>query len=546
MRFASRSIRSFTLLAFAPAAFAVSLEAPQRPSAKSELGAHYQEWLEKDAVYIISPEERDVFLKLTNDEERERFIEQFWARRDPDPSTPDNEFREEHYRRIQYANQHFHAGIPGWRTDRGRIYIAFGAPDRIETHPVGGQYLRPAHEGGGQTSTYPFERWEYRHIEGIGDDIEIEFVDVSGGNLFELTTDPFKKDELLQVPGMGLTDRELFPRPGDNPEDLRRSRVLGIRDAGSAERMGITGERAKYSPFARTELAANLSKPPAIHFADLRAKVEARVAYNTIPIKLSYHTIRLSDADVLIPLVMAVPNSALSFQQAGGTLTNRLQVYARVSALSGSLVYEFDDEIVVTFPIPSEQQREATLKQQTLYRRPLALRPGRYKLDTIVRESPSDHMGSATVGIVVPNLSKDANLKMSPVVLASSLDKLQPDRLRAQGSLLGQFKITPNAEGIFHRDGYLAFYFEVYNYGMDPSTDSPSLKVEYAITPQGDGQQLVFRDISRGILIEDDRVLAPRQISLSPFKPGAYEIHLQAKDQISGQTTLQKAAFTIR
>src|SRR5438093_7920755 len=118
---------------------------------KVEGDQHYKKWIEQDVVYIISPEERDVFQKLTTDEERDRFIEQFWARRDPDPTTHANEFKEEHYRRIQYANDHFHAGIPGWRTDRGRIYIAFGPPDRIETHPVGGQYLRPQHEGGGQT-----------------------------------------------------------------------------------------------------------------------------------------------------------------------------------------------------------------------------------------------------------------------------------------------------------------------------------------------------------------------------------------------------------
>jgi len=534
---------AFILLGSTPAAPAA--QTPRKEAVKSEFKSHYREWLERDVVYIISPEERDVFLRLASDEERERFIEQFWARRDPDPSTRENEFREEHYRRIQYANEHFHAGIPGWRTDRGRVYIAFGPPDRIESHPVGGQYLRPAHEGGGQTSTYPFERWEYRHIEGIGDDIEIEFVDVSGGNLFELTTDPFKKDELLRVPGMGLTDRELFPRPGDDPEDLRRSRVLGVRDAGSAERMGITGEWAKYSPFARAELAASLSKPPVIHFADLRAKVEARVTYDTIPVSLSSYVTRLGDADALVPLVMAVPNSALSFQQESGAITNRLQVYGRVSSLSGTLVYEFDDEVMVSFPAASGDRLEAIRGQQTFYRRPLALRPGRYRLDAVLRESPSNRLGSATTGIVVPDLSKGSNLKMSPVVLASSLDKLQPERRSGGGYLPGRFKITPNLDGTLDRDGYLAFYFEIYNYGVDASTASPSLAVEYAVTAPG-GLERAFRDITRGILIEDDRVLVPRQVALSGYRPGGYEIHFRVTDRISGQVAEQKAAFRIR
>jgi len=548
MRFRNTSAAGIILLILlsSPAWARPQQPARQRQTDAKELTPNYKKWLEEDVFHIISAEERDVFLKLTTDEERDRFIEQFWTRRDTDPSTPDNEFREEHYRRIRYANQHFAAGIPGWRTDRGRIYIAFGPPDRLETHPAGGQYLRPAHEGGGQTSTYPFERWEYRHIEGIGDDIEIEFVDVSGGNLYELTTDPFKKDELLNVPGMGLTDRELFPRPGDDPADIRRSRVLGIRDAGSAERMGITGEWAKYSPFARAELAANLSKPPAIRFSDLRAKVETRVTYDAIPIRLSYHNIRLSDADVLIPLVMSVPNSALTFQDAAGALMNRLQVYGRLLSLSGSTAYEFDDEIAVTHTVSSTQPREFILKQHTLYRRPLALRPGRYKLEALVREDPSGRMGTAAVGLVVPNLAKDSKLKMSPVALTSSLDKLQPDRLRAQSFLLGQFRIIPNVEGVFRRDGYLAFYFEIYDFSVDPASGAPALRVEYAIAPKGEDLQAAFRDITRGIVADEDRMMVPRQVSLSLFDPGSYEVHLRVTDRISGQVAVQKAPFTIQ
>lgn len=545
MRSAHGFWAGIALVLLSPACFAAPAQNARKEAVKKELKSHYREWLERDVVYIISPEERDVFLRLATDEERERFIEQFWARRDPDPSTRDNEFREEHYRRIQYANEHFHAGIPGWRTDRGRIYIAFGPPDRIETHPVGGQYLRPAHEGGGQTSTYPFERWEYRHIEGIGDDIEIEFVDVSGGNLFELTTDPFKKDELLRVPGMGLTDRELFPRPGDDPEDLRRSRVLGVRDAGSAERMGITGEWAKYSPFARTELAASLSKPPVIRFGDLRAKVEARITYDTIPVSLSSYVTRLGEADALVPLVMAVPNSALSFQQESGAITNRLQVYGRVSSLSGTLVYEFDDEVIVSFPAASGDRLQTIRGEQTFYRRPLALRPGRYRLDAVLRESPSNRMGSATAGILVPDLSKGTSLKMSPVVLASSLDKLQPERQSGGSYLPGRFKVTPDADATFDRDGYLAFYFEIYDYGVDASTASPSLAVEYAVTVPG-APERAFRDITRGILVEGDRILVPRQVALSGFQPGGYEIHFRVTDGISGQVADQKAAFRIR
>ncbi len=538
-------------LGTAPAVAAGERVAPQdRPAVRAESAgrpaAQYKKWVEEDVVYIISPEEREIFLKLTTDEERDRFIEQFWARRDPNPSTPENEYREEHYRRIQYANQHFHAGIPGWRTDRGWIYIVYGPPDRIESHPAGGQYLRPAHEGGGQTSTYPFERWEYRHLEGIGDDVEIEFVDVSGGNLFELTTDPFKKDELLHVPGMGLTDRERWPAPGDDPEDLRRSRVLGIRDAGSARRMGIYAEPARYSPFARTELAASLMKPPPIRFPDLRAKVEAKVTYDALPFRMSHHVTRLGDAEALVALTIGIPNSALAFKQEAGSWTNRLQVYGRVVSLSGKVAYEFDDEVAVSYPVTQRQPAEGIRDRQTLYRRPLALRPGRYKLEVLVREDPSGTMGTASTSLVIPDLSKSDELKMSPVVLAANLDRAAPDRLRGREYLAGQFRIQPQADAAFDRQGYVAFYFEVYDFAVDPSSGTPALSVEYALAPADASPGRAFRDISRGVLFEGDRVLVPRQLSLASYEPGDYELTLRATDRITGRTVQQVARFTVR
>src|SRR6266480_4404385 len=142
---------------------------------KQEVSSSYKKWLNEDVAYIITDEERAAFKQLSNDEERDNFIEAFWQRRDPTPDTVENEFKEEHYRRIAYANEHFAAGIPGWKSDRGRIYIVYGPADEIESHPSGGTYERPMEEGGGSTSTYPFEDWRYRYIEGIGQEVIIEF-----------------------------------------------------------------------------------------------------------------------------------------------------------------------------------------------------------------------------------------------------------------------------------------------------------------------------------------------------------------------------------
>src|SRR5450432_437062 len=170
-----------------------------------ELDTPYRQWLNEDVVYIISPEERQSFLQLDTNEEREQFIEQFWLRRSTNPDLPDNEFKEEHYRRIAYTNEHFASGIPGWKTDRGRMYIMWGPADEIESHPSGGTYDRPIEEGGGETSTYPFETWRYRYLEGIGQEIIIEFVDTCMCGEYHMTMDRSEKDALLYTPNAGLT-----------------------------------------------------------------------------------------------------------------------------------------------------------------------------------------------------------------------------------------------------------------------------------------------------------------------------------------------------
>src|SRR5208283_3477789 len=166
-----------------------------------ELETPYRRWLDEDVVYIISPEERKAFLRLSTNEEREQFIETFWQKRNPNPESPDNEFKEEHYRRIAYANARFASGLAGWRTDRGKIYIMWGAPDERDSHPSGGAYERTPEEGGGSTTAYPFEDWRYRHIDGIGDDVNIEFVDKTWSGEFHLTMDPCEKDALATTAG---------------------------------------------------------------------------------------------------------------------------------------------------------------------------------------------------------------------------------------------------------------------------------------------------------------------------------------------------------
>ncbi|MGA3328860.1 MAG: GWxTD domain-containing protein [Terriglobia bacterium] len=168
-----------------------SSAAPPPQAGHAEISA-YDRWLNQEVPYIITDTERTACKKLTTDEERDEFIKAFWERRNPNPGSPRNEFREQHYRRLAYANQHYASGRPGWVTDRGRIYIVYGPPDEVDSHPSGGSYERPASEGGGKVMTYPYEDWRYAHFQGIGR-LTIEFVDVASSGEFHMTLDPKEK-----------------------------------------------------------------------------------------------------------------------------------------------------------------------------------------------------------------------------------------------------------------------------------------------------------------------------------------------------------------
>ena len=283
---------------------------------RQELKGAYKTWLDQDVAYIISDQERRAFKNLSNDEEREAFIEQFWLRRNPNPDSPDNEFREEHYRRIAYANEHYAAGKPGWRTDRGHIYIAFGPPDSIESHPSGGSYNRPMDEGGGETSTFPFEVWHYRYLEGIGENVDIEFVDSCMCGDYHFTIDRGEKDALQNVPGMGLTQWEQMGQA-----------KKADRFKGGFENLGTgplsSGEQGK--EFDRIELAAKLFAPPPVKFKDLDNFISEHKLINgpIFPFDVRTDFVKVTDNTVLVPITLQIKNRDVTFVTKDGVANGR-------------------------------------------------------------------------------------------------------------------------------------------------------------------------------------------------------------------------------
>jgi GWxTD domain-containing protein len=496
---------------------------------KPELKKAYKDWLEKDVAYIITDEERKAFKKLATDDERERFIEEFWRRRDPDPDTDENEFREEYYERIAYANEHFASGIPGWKTDRGRIWIMYGKPDETETHPSGGSYQREPQEGGGSTSTYPFERWFYRYLPGVGSGIEIEFVDPTGSGEYRIARNPDEKDALLTVPGAGLTMAEEM---GLSNKADRVANMGGI---------GMVGYmREQDSPFSRLQLLADLSRPPQIKFNDLASAVNTPVIEdNPLNFDVRVDFFRQSDERVITAFTIQTDNQNLVFKDSGGLQEAQLNIFGKITHVSGRRAGVFEDPVITR--ATTEELTDAK-GRKSAYQKAVALPPGRYRVDIIVRDIASGAQGVRHQGFEVPKYDP-AKLSTSTLVLAVKLEGLG-DQPAVGMFTIGNAKVIPNVSGNFHRGAPVGVYMQIYNAGIDQTTLRPAVDVEYALMKDGKelGKQL---EDWRGNSDAGQRLTLAKLIDSRSLTPGDYSVEVRVRDHVSGQSLVQSAKFTI-
>jgi len=509
-------------------------EKTQDPSEKTrtvkpELNKAYKDWLEKDVAYIITDEERKAFKKLQTDDERERFIEEFWRRRDPDPDTDENEYREEYYERIAYANEHFASGIPGWKTDRGRIYIMWGKPDETESHPSGGAYNRESYEGGGSTSTYPFERWFYRYLAGVGSGIEIEFVDPTGSGEYRIARNPDEKDALLHVPGAGLT---LAEEMGLSNKGDRISNLGGI---GSPNY-----QREQDSPFSRLQILADLQRPPQIKFNDLASAVNTPVIEdNPLNFDVRVDFFRQSDERVITAFTVQTDNQNLVFKDSGGLQEATLNIFGKITHVSGRRAGVFEDP--VTTRATPEELTEAK-ERKSAYQKAVALAPGTYKLDVIVRDVNSGATGVRHVNVPVPRYDPN-KLSTSTLVLAAKLEGLG-DQPAVGMFTIGNVKVIPNVSGTYHKGTPVGIYMQIYNAGIDQTTLRPSIDVEYALMKDG---KEIFKapEDWRGNSDSGQRLTLARLLDSRTLNPGDYSIEVRVRDRVSGQSLVQTAKFTV-
>jgi len=510
---------------------------------KRELKGEYKTWLDQEVPYIISEEERKAFKALSNDEERDAFIEQFWLRRNPNPDSPENEFREEHYRRIAFANDRYAAGKPGWKTDRGHIYISFGAPDSIDSHPSGGSYQRPMEEGGGETSTFPFEVWHYRYLEGIGENIDIEFVDTCQCGDYHFTIDRGEKDALAKVPGAGLTQWE----------EMGQAKKAD-RFKGGFENLGTgplsSGQASK--EFDRLELASKLFAPPPVKFKDLDALFGSEhklLSGPVFPFDVRTDFVKVTESMVLVPITVQIRNRDITFVTKDGVSKGYVNILGKVTTIMHKTVQTFEDTVEVEQPA---ELLEKSLDHQSVYWKAIPVTPGLYRLDIAIKDvNNPDHVGIYGRGLEVPTYH-DEKLATSSLILADQMSQVSSREIGAGKFVIGNTYVRPRVSAnpatpiSYKRGQELNFWMQVYNLGIDENTKSNEATVTYQIVDTATNSVILEKELeSKDLGAHSDQLTVEKSLSIAGLQPGRYKVNIKINDTISKQEIAQSAPFVV-
>lgn len=515
----------------------------QQKQLKIELKGVYKKWVDEDVRWIITDQELQAFKSLSNDEERDQFIENFWLRRNPNPDSPENEYREEHYARIAYANEHFAAGKPGWRTDRGHIYIAFGKPDNIDSHPSGGSYERPMEEGGGNTSTFPFEVWHYRYLEGIGDNIDIEFVDTCMCGDYHMTIDRSEKDALKHVPGAGQT---LYEQMGMAKQADRFS-------GGGLEQLGAgpMSQQNQSKQFDRLDLYAKLQAPPPIKFKDMEEFMTTSKILTGKPFLFDVRTdyVKVTNDTILVPLTLQIRNSDITFVTKDGVSTGTVNILGRVTNLNHKIIQTFEDPVSVQVPSELLARKQNDL---SVYWQSMPLRPGLYKIDIVIKDvNNPDHIGRWERSLNVPRYDDD-HLASSSLILAGQMERVPSRDIGAGRFVIGDTHIVPRVPAgvavpvTYHRGQNLNFWMQVYNLGIDEKSKQNGATIEYQILDLATNKAILeTHELTSKTNPNSDQVTIEKSLPLASLQPGKYQVNIKVNDGITKQQIAESAPFIV-
>jgi GWxTD domain-containing protein len=504
----------------------------QNRKATKEMGPAYGTWLTDEVPEIITDAERHAFLQLSTNEERQQFIEIFWDRRNPEPDSPVNSYKEEHYRRLAYADEHFSSGTIGRKTDRGRIYILWGPPDEIESHPTGGTYDHPVSQGGGSTSTYPWELWRYRHLEGIGENIEIEFVDPTGSGEYHITSDPCEKDALSHVPGAGASLSEQIG------QSTRAGRFTNSN--GTTCPVPLGGTSAGLNEFDNLDRYFRVQHAPE-HFKELAEKVSSRIVANQLKFEYRADFMRATSNTVLVPITVQLRNRNLSFHGKQGLQSAVLDLYGRISDPGGRVVQTFEDVISRDFP---DSLFQSSLDLYSIYQKSVPLRSGLYRLDLVIKDTQSGNVGVMNAALRVPRFEEE-KLDASSLVLADQIEFVAANQIGAGQFVLGAYKVRPRLSQEFSSTDKLGIYLQLYNLKIDETSRKTKVAVAYRITKN---QEEVWHGVETADHLHQggEQLTLERFLPVNSLAPGRYTIEVTAIDLLTNETVIRTAEFTVK
>jgi hypothetical protein len=397
-------------------------------------------------------------------------------------------------------------------------------------------------EGGGETSTFPFETWHYRYLEGIGENIDLEFVDTCQCGDYHFTIDRGEKDALTHVPGAGETQWEQMGQA-----------KKGDRMKGGLETLG-TGPMAssqQSKQFDRIELAAKLFAPPPIKFADLDNFISEHKLLSgpVFPFDVRTDFIKVTENTVLVPVTLQLKNRDITFVTKDGVAKGFVNILGKVTTLTHKTVQTFEDTVQVEQPA---ELLEKSLDRKSVYWKAIPLIPGLYRLDIAIKDvNNSDHVGLYGSSLEVPAYH-DEKLATSSLILADEMNTVSSREIGAGSCVIGNTHICPRVSPnratpvSFKRGQLLNFWMQVYNLGIDDATKSNQATVTYQITQTATGAVILEKELeSKDLGAHSDQLTVEKTLPMAGLEPGKYKVTIKINDTISKQEIAQSAPFVV-
>jgi hypothetical protein len=411
----------------------------------------------------------------------------------------------------------------------------WGPPDEIDSHPSGGSYDRPSNEGGGSTSTFPFEDWRYRYLEGIGEDVNIEFVDPTMTGEFHLTMDPSEKDALTYVPGAGLTQMESM---GLSSKTARFNNTDGTHTA-----YGPGGPSEKQNEFTRLELNSKIQRPPPVKFKDLEAVVTSRVVKDQVKFDYRFDFLRITSDTVLVPITVQIPTRQLSFAEKEGVDSATVNLFARITTLSGRPVQTFEDTVHRDVPAALLQQ---SLSTSSIYQKAVPLRPGLYRLDIVLKDVNSNNVGVVNTRLAVPRFEED-KLSASSLIIADQIQRVSAKDIGLGQFVLGDVKVRPKMDSAFLPSETMGVFLQIYNLKVDEKTHKADVSVQFRVLKDKEAEPLKKFDLTSDQIPEHgEEMTLQNVVTLGSFGPGKYKLEVAVTDNLAKQTITPVSEFTVK